>query len=126
MAVGRGVRISVNTLSMRLILTRQPFAEYCNFPPGILRGPVAKNPPAMQEMQEIWVQFLGWEDHLDGEMAIHSSYFHLGNPMDSGAWQAGSPWDHRESNTTQNTCRHLLSSCCWNPEFSLSVFKAGL
>ena len=72
--------------------------------------------------------------HLDGEMAIHSSYFHLGNPMDSGAWQAGSPWDHRESNTTQNTCRHLLSSSCWdkhwvpldNPEFSLNVFKAGL
>ena len=24
-----------------------------------------KNPPALQEMQETWVQFLGWEDLLE-------------------------------------------------------------
>ena len=42
----------------------------------------------MQEMQEIRVQFLGWEDPLDEEMATHSSYSCLGNPMDSGACQA--------------------------------------
>ena len=30
----------------------------------------AKNLPAMQET---WVQFLGWEDALEKEMAIHSS-----------------------------------------------------
>ena len=29
-----------------------------------------KNLPAMQE---IWVQFLGWEDPLEKEMATHSS-----------------------------------------------------
>ena len=29
-----------------------------------------KNPPAVQET---WVQFLGWEDPLDKEMATHSS-----------------------------------------------------
>ena len=112
-AVGRGVRMSVNTLSMHLILTRQPFAEYCNFPPGIPRGSAVKNQPAMQEMQEIWVQSLGWEDHLDREMAFYSSYFHLGSPMDSGAWQAV-VHGVTKSNTTQNTCRHLLSSCCWD------------
>ena len=38
--------------------------------------------PAMQESQ---VQFLGWEDPLEEEMATHSS---LENPMDRGAWQA--------------------------------------
>ena len=27
----------------------------------------------MQEMQEMWVQFLGWKDHLEEEMATHSS-----------------------------------------------------
>ena len=27
----------------------------------------------MQEMQEMWVQSLGWEDPLEEEMAIHSS-----------------------------------------------------
>ena len=29
-----------------------------------------KNPPAMQET---WVQFLGWEDPLEKEMATHCS-----------------------------------------------------
>ena len=27
----------------------------------------------MQETQEMWVQFLGWEDPLEKEKAIHSS-----------------------------------------------------
>ena len=38
-----------------------------------------KNLPAVQETQ---VQFLGWEDSLQREMAI------LENPMDRGAWLA--------------------------------------
>ena len=32
-----------------------------------------KNPPAMQETQEIRAQSLGWEDLLEEEMATHSS-----------------------------------------------------
>ena len=32
-----------------------------------------KNLPAMQEMQETWVQSLGQKDPLEEEMAIHSS-----------------------------------------------------
>ena len=32
-----------------------------------------KNPLAVQETQETWVQFLGWEDPLKKEMAAHSS-----------------------------------------------------
>ena len=31
---------------------------------------LVKNPPAMHET---WVQFLGWEDHLEKEKATHSS-----------------------------------------------------
>ena len=27
----------------------------------------------MQEMKEMWVKFLGWEDPLEEGMAIHSS-----------------------------------------------------
>ena len=27
----------------------------------------------MQEMQEMWVWFLGWEDSLEQEMALHSN-----------------------------------------------------
>ena len=32
-----------------------------------------KNPPAMEEMQEIWVQSLGQEDPLEEGLATHSS-----------------------------------------------------
>ena len=32
-----------------------------------------KNPPAMQETQEMWVQSWGWEDPLENSMASHSS-----------------------------------------------------
>ena len=34
---------------------------------------MAKNLPAMQESQELWVQSLGLEDPLEKEMATHSS-----------------------------------------------------
>ena len=39
--------------------------------PGSLAG--KKNPSAMQELQEKWVQSLGWEDRLEEGMATHSS-----------------------------------------------------
>ena len=32
-----------------------------------------KNQPAVQEMQEIWVKFLGWEHTLEEGIATHSS-----------------------------------------------------
>ena len=51
-------------------------------------GSVVKNPPAMQEMQQTQVQSLGWEDPLEEEMATHSQYSCLGNPMDRGEWLA--------------------------------------
>ena len=34
---------------------------------------MVKNPPAMQDMQDTWVQSLGQEDPLEEEMATHSS-----------------------------------------------------
>ena len=34
---------------------------------------MVKNPPAMQETPEMWVQSLGWEDPLEKEMATYSS-----------------------------------------------------
>ena len=40
---------------------------------GFPCGSAVKNPPAVQEMQETWVQTLGWEDPLKEGMAIHSS-----------------------------------------------------
>ena len=42
---------------------------------------MVKTLPAMQETQEMWVQSLGQEDHLEEKMAIHSSIL---------AWEV--PW----------------------------------
>ena len=46
---------------------------------------VVKNPP---EVQETWVQSLGWEDPLKKGMATHSSILVWRIPMDREAWQA--------------------------------------
>ena len=40
---------------------------------GLPAGSVVKNLPARQETQEMQVQFLGWEDPLEEEMATHFS-----------------------------------------------------
>ena len=48
---------------------------------------MVKNLPAKQELQEMWVLSLGWEDPLEEEMAT-SSIPCWDNPMDRGAWQA--------------------------------------
>ena len=42
----------------------------------------------MQESQETWVWSLGQEDPLEEEMATHSQYSCLENPIDRGAWWA--------------------------------------
>ena len=49
-----------------------------------------KNPPAMQEIQETWVQFLGWEVLLKKEMATCSSILAWKTPWteEPGAWRA--------------------------------------
>ena len=39
-----------------------------------------KNPPAMQETQEMWVRSLGWEDPLEERMTTHSSILAWRNP----------------------------------------------
>ena len=46
---------------------------------------MVKNTPVMLET---WVQSLGWEDPLDGGMAIHSNILAWRIPMDRGDWWA--------------------------------------
>ena len=50
-----------------------------------LMAQMVKNPPAMQETQETWVQSLGQEDSLEQEMATHSSSC-LESSTDGGTW----------------------------------------
>ena len=52
---------------------------------GFSGGSAVKNLPAMQEM---WVQFLGWEDALELGNSNPLQCACLGNPMDRGAWRA--------------------------------------
>ena len=40
---------------------------------GFPSGSAVKNLPEMQELQETWVQSLGWEDPLEEGMATHTS-----------------------------------------------------
>jgi len=47
-----------------------------------------KSPPAMQEIQEMWVRSLVWEDPLEEGTATHSSILAWRIPMDRGAWRA--------------------------------------
>ena len=55
---------------------------------GLPGGLVGKKPPAMQDMQEMWVPSLGQEDPLEKGMATYSSILVWGSPMDRGAWRA--------------------------------------
>ena len=41
--------------------------------PCISCGSAVKNPPSVQETQEMWARSLGWEDPLEKKMATHSS-----------------------------------------------------
>ena len=49
---------------------------------------MVKNPPAMQETQEMQVQSLALEDGLEEGVATHSSILAWRIPMDRRAWQA--------------------------------------
>jgi len=51
-----------------------------------------KNPPAIQETQETWVQSLGQEDPLEEGNGTVLQYSYLKNLMDRGAWWAIVQW----------------------------------
>ena len=77
------------------------------FPPPIclLMAQAVKNPPAMQETQEMHVQSLDQEDPLEEGNGNPLQYSCLEDPMDRGAWWAtvhgsqrvGHDWAHTES-----------------------------
>ena len=51
---------------------------------GFPGGSVGKNPPAVKEMQETWVQSLGLEDPLEEETTNHSSILAWRIPLTEG------------------------------------------
>ena len=60
----------------------------------------------MQEIQEMWVWSLGWEDPLDEKISNSLQYCCLENPMDRGAWWATVP-GVTESDMTEHAGTHL-------------------
>ena len=67
----------------------------------------------MQEIQEMCVQSLGWEDPLEEQMTTHPSILYLENPMDRGAHQATA---HRVAKSptwlSKWTHSHILGVVC--------------
>ena len=59
-----------------------------------LGGLVVKNSPALHELQEMQVHFLGWDDPLEKEMETHSSILAWEIPERSLAGYT--PWGHKE------------------------------
>ena len=57
-----------------------------------------KNLPVMQE---IWCGSLGQEDHLEKEMATHSSIFAWRIPWTEEPGRLYSPWGRKESDRTE-------------------------
>ena len=55
---------------------------------GFWGGSVEKTTCQCRGCKRQWVQSLGWEDHLEKEMATHSSILAWRIPMDRGAWWA--------------------------------------
>ena len=62
---------------------------------------MVKNPPAMQNMQEMQVQSLDQEDPLEKAMATHSSILAWEIPWteEPGGLH---PWGHKESDVTEH------------------------
>ena len=68
---------------------------------------LVKNLPAMQKT---WVQFLGWEDPLEKEMATPLQYSCLENPMRREAWRATSMGSQELNMTEQLNHHHHLTT----------------
>ena len=70
---------------------------------------MVKNLPAMQE---IWVQFLGWEDPWRGEW-LSSPVFLSGDFHGQRSLAGYSPWGHKESDMTEQLTLSLFTFNHW-------------
>ena len=68
---------------------------------------MVKNPPAMQEAQDLRFQFLGWEGTLEEEMATHCSIilaWRIPRTEEPGSLQ--STGSHRVEHNWSNLAEH--------------------
>ena len=65
---------SLNIWKLSIHLLLKPSLEnFEHYLAGMWASLVAQTVKCLAAMLETWVRFLGWEDHLEKEMAIHSS-----------------------------------------------------
>ena len=89
-------------------------------------GAVAKNPPAMREMQEMRAGSLGGEDTLEEGTATHSRFL----PRESHG-QRGlvgySPWVHKKSRTRlKQLSTHIHDESAAGHEFPVTEATTGV
>ena len=73
---------------------------------GFPDGLVGKNLPAVQEMQEMRVSSLGWEDPPEEEMANHSGILAWKIPWMEESLAGYSPGGHKELDTPERESNH--------------------
>ena len=64
----------------------------------------------LSTMRETWVQFLGWEDSLEKEMATHSNTLALKILWMEELGAGYCPWGRKESGTTEQLHFHYIST----------------
>ena len=67
----------------------------CMFLCSLWASLIAQSVKNLPAMQETWVQFLGWEDPLEKEMATHSSIFawRILLPEKPGSYYSMGSWE---------------------------------
>ena len=91
---------------------------------GFPGGSAGENSPAIQEPQEMWVQFQGQEDLLEEDMATHSSILAWRIPWTGYSPQGCEELDRTESTQHTYTKRKVLDSVVFSGQ--LSQFEKGL
>ena len=76
---------------------------------------VAQRLKRLPGMQESWVRSLGWEDPLEEEMATHSSTPLPREFHEQRSWAGYSPWDCKESDTTERLHIIMVTPSVWSP-----------
>ena len=91
-----------------------------------------KIPPAMQEPQEMWVQFLGWEDPLEEEMATHSSILawiipwteEPGGPQSMWSQTVGHNWLNTHSTSLHDSDAFVLANHPYSTKWYNSLLES--
>ena len=74
----------------------------------------------MEEMQETWVPFLGWEDLLKKEMVTHTSILAWRIPWTEEPGRQR-PWGSKELDVTEQLSTHIRNTKAISHGLSVSI-----